>query len=228
LGVFASIINECIKTLTLKIKIMKLEKLKLLVMLLVLAIIFAGCKQNNVDTDLLTDEEISFNLLETGKIDPALLIGEWNIIKFAYTSNGHRIRNVVDIPIDPDYDIAWIASHNGISINEAIDAVTPKLKIPDPPITPPKNEWDYWDDVNEHWVTNANVCWHLSVCNSSTWICSLSDNLINLKCYGSTLKGCSNSAENDIAFALSNAYSFVVKGNELIIYFKTDGKQYGI
>ena len=195
---------------------MKTKIVKLIMLLLILPGSFSSCKEKepNDKHDL-----ISSNLLKMGSVESALLIGEWDIIKFAYTADGKKISNQAVIPIDPFYDIEWIASHNGISIEEAIDILRPKFKIPDPPITPPEDEWHYWDDVNEHWVINPNVLWHLYACNSSTWTCSLSGNLINIKACGSTSKLCTTSSENDIWFALTNAYSFVIRGNELIIYF---------
>jgi len=150
---------------------------------------------------------ISSNLLKDGDIDPKLLIGEWDLVRFAYTTDGNIISNVADITIDPFHDIEWIASQNGISIDEVVDMLKPKLKIPDPPCSL-KNESD------DPWV--------LSVCNISTWICSLSSNLISLKNFGSTLKHCPNSAENDVCFSLINAHSFVIRNDELIIHFTGD------
>ena len=154
-----------------------------------------------------------------GSIDYELLIGEWELLKFAYTADGNLFSDMVDIPISPDFDIKWIASQNGISIDEAIYMLKPKLQIPNPPITPPEDEWYFWDDLNEYWVENSVVLWRLYVCNASTWICSLSDNIVNLKLYSTTKMGCSNSAESDIMFALSNACSFVIRDNELLIFF---------
>jgi hypothetical protein len=196
--------------------VLKVQNLKFITILLILLGSFSSCKgkESKGKHDL-----ISSDLLKTDSVEYEMLIGEWNIINFAYTDDGKKISNKTVIPIDSTYDIEWIASYNGKSIEEVIDALRPKLKIPNPPITPPENEWNYWDDANEQWVMNSNVLWHLSVCNESMWICSLSGNLINLTNFGSTLKNCPDSVENDVYFALINAHSFVIRGDELIIYF---------
>ena len=185
-------------------------------------ILFCWSCNNDAVEQPLSDEQITLNLSENENNDPELLIGEWNIVEFAYTTDGKKILDVTNIPIDPDYDLEWIASQNGISIDEAIDILKPKLEIPNPPNTPPEDEWIYSNGVNQ--VENADVLWRLHACNSSTWICSLYGNLIRLKANGSTMKYCPNSAESDIMFALSNAYSFFIKSNELIIYFTGNEK----
>lgn len=138
----------------------------------------------------LSDEQISSNLLTIGRIDHKHLIGKWDIVKFAYTADGKKISNVANIPKD-----------------EVFEWIKPELKIPDPPLTPPE------------WVEDISVLWQLNACNGSTLTCSLSGNLIHLKHYSGTKINCPNSVENDIVFALSNAYSFVIRGNELIVYF---------
>ena len=60
--------------------------------------LFCWSCQNKSEADLpLSDEIISSNLSESGKIDPELLIGEWDCIKFAYTADGNKISNVANI-----------------------------------------------------------------------------------------------------------------------------------
>jgi len=173
--------------------------------LITLCIVFSwSCQTKSEAGQPLSDEQKSHNLTKNGKIDPDLLIGEWDIIKFAYTPNGNKISNVANIPIDPIYDIELIASLNGISIDEAIDRVRPKLQIPNPPINPLENEW----------------LWNFSGCNWMEFKCSISENLINFIGKGSTYKGCSpQSTDNEISFALLNAYNFVIKGDEFVIFF---------
>ena len=211
---------------------MKLKTLKLLI-LFFLAASVARCSDET--TELLSDEQISSNLLlmgdDDGSVDPALLIGEWNIVKFAYTADGNKISNITDITVDSRYDIELIASHNGISIDEAIDIVRPKLLIPAYNI-----EWIASqrgisiDEVTEELLnqfgkeTSMNDIWGLSAGNSSSWICSLSGNLINLTCCFSTTVRPTDLGEV-IIDAFSNAYSFVIKGDELIIYFAGDKKK---
>jgi len=146
---------------------------------------------------------ISSNLLRNGSVDTNLLVGEWNIAWFAYTTDGKKISNRTEIPIDPTLDIEWIASQNGISITEAVEMVRPRLTIP----------FKEQNDV---------VCeglWTVSVCNTSCWDYSINNNLINLELFGSTLKNCPYPAEDEVFRALSNAHSFVVRNDELIIYF---------
>ena len=57
--------------------------------------------------------------------------------------------------------------------------------------------------------------------NDIVYNCSISDNLINLTFLVTTLMNVPLPHEEyDITLALSNAFSFVIIGNELIIYFK--------
>ena len=66
---------------------------------------------------------------------------------------------------------------------------------------------------------NLEDSWHFGYYNSIWYVCSLNNHLIKLTKRGFTLiKAPPNEAEIDSAFI--NAYSFVIKGNELIIYFK--------
>jgi hypothetical protein len=65
---------------------------------------------------------------------------------------------------------------------------------------------------------NVDDRWHLKHSNDNFYICSLSNNLINLTLKGSTFM-MSPPEEEELLLALANAYSFVIKGNELIIYF---------
>ena len=70
------------------------------VAVLALCVVFSWSCQNRNEADLhepLSDELISFNLSESGNIDPELLIGEWDCVKFAYTADGKKISNVVAI-----------------------------------------------------------------------------------------------------------------------------------
>ncbi|MDR0295688.1 MAG: hypothetical protein LBH91_05815 [Prevotellaceae bacterium] len=60
--------------------------------------------------------------------------------------------------------------------------------------------------------------WKLSHTNSIWFACSLSDNLIELELKGSTFMN-APPEEEEIVSALMNAYSFIIRGNELIISF---------
>ena len=127
------------------------------------------------------DAEISHNLMKMGSVEPELLIGEWDILKFAYTADGEIISNESNFK-------------NNF-----------KLKIPAAP-TP-------IDD-------DGSGRWRLSARNSIYFICTLDGNLIDIEFRLSTYMNVpAPHEEYDASFALANAYSFVIKGNELIIYF---------
>jgi len=134
------------------------------------------------DAEPLSDDQISINLSKKGKNDPKLLIGVWEAVKFAYTADGKKISDVVNI-----------------------ESVI--LKVPCVPPSP-----DCMVDYTEQW-------W-LFCANFGIWNCSLSGNSINLKyCVGTNAgSGCPHE-EVDMYNALTNAYSFVIKGNELMIFF---------
>jgi hypothetical protein len=196
---------------------MKTTTLKLAIIFLILATGLTSCKEK--EPKELDPGQIAANLAKNGSIDPAHLVGEWAAVKFAYTPDGKKISNHIDIPVDYlFYDIEWIAEQQGISVEEAIDRARPLLKIPDPPHTPPKEEWYYWDEEREGWLHKV-VLWNLLVCNSSWWICSISSHLINIDQYESTLMGCPGSTEGNVGTALWCAYSFVVRGDEFMIFF---------
>ena len=67
----------------------------------------------------------------------------------------------------------------------------------------------------------------MQVVNSSSYVCSIEGNLIELSGGSSTyINVVSPHLEYDLIYAFENAYSFVIKGNELIIYFpKIDDKE---
>jgi len=147
--------------------------------LIIILILFCwSCHNNEKDDQQLLQEQISDNLLISGDIDPELLIGEWEVIKFAYTEDGNKILDVADVSKG-------------------------KLSIPYAP-TPIEND--------------GNDRWRLDHSNSNLFICSLSGNLLKLELRGSSFM-LSPQEEDEIVTALINAYSFVIKGNELIIFF---------
>ena len=58
------------------------------------AFLFFSCQNKNdasQQSDTLSDDVILNNLSENGKFDPKLLIGEWNAVAFAYTTDGKKI-----------------------------------------------------------------------------------------------------------------------------------------
>jgi len=136
----------------------------------------------------LSDEEITANLAKQGKCDPALLIGRWDSIRYAYTSDGNKIF----------YEVATTMGYC---------LVIPTVPTPSRPDSIP--DWKQW------WHPDL---WYLIPGSQPAFCCSLSGNLIFIKNSSSTYAGY-GIEQNDLVFALVNSYSFVIKGNELIIYF---------
>ena len=172
------------------------------IMLCVTCMLFSWSCQNRNEADLpepLSDEMISFSLSENGKIDPELLIGEWDAKKFAYTADGHKISDVVNIK----NALLDIQSAHTSSVCETYDPETGMISL------------------SKMWILHSSI-------NGGGWLSSLSGNLINLTFCGSTKMGVPNPhEENDIVWALDNAKSFVIKGNELMIFFSGDEKTKG-
>ena len=56
-----------------------------------------SCQSKNEAGQPLSDELITSNLSIDGSINPELLIGEWDCIKFAYTADGSKISGAVAI-----------------------------------------------------------------------------------------------------------------------------------
>jgi len=143
-----------------------------------------------ISCEKISDEQITLKLSMNGEIDPSLLIGEWEFEKFAYTVDGKKIS-----------DVANISGSYGFK---------PTLTIPFAPTTATREMEDYRERL-----------WMLVQQNTSWYSCSLSGNLIELKNEFGTLMYITPPSEYyDVLFSFSNAYSFVINGNELIIYFK--------
>jgi len=53
--------------------------------------------QSDADDQQLSDEMISLNLAENGKADRELLIGDWDLVSFAYTKDGKKMSNVTAV-----------------------------------------------------------------------------------------------------------------------------------
>jgi hypothetical protein len=152
-----------------------MKYIKLLLIFSVLVGSFS-CESINEADQPLSDEQIAFNLSNNGENDPALLVGEWDCVKFAYTADGNKVSDVTEI-------------------------TKGRLEIP----------------IVNHESGNQ---WVLHCVNSIWFDYSISNNLIELTLRGSTYVYVQPPHEEyDITTALMNAYSFVIKGNELIIYF---------
>ena len=177
------------------------------VMFVALCILLANCgnqgsEEYDTEENEMVHDMISSNLLKIGDdvtIDPALLIGEWDCVKFAYTADGIKIFDVVKI-------------------------TSATLVIPVAPTEPVCEVYDQETGMHsqtERWILQR-------IYNGGSWLCSLSGNLINLTFCGATKMGVPNPhEENDIVWALDNAKSFVIKGNELMIFFTGDEENKG-
>ena len=165
------------------------------VAILTLCVVLSWSCQNRKDLpeEPLSDELISFNLSKSGTIDPELLIGEWDAIKFAYTADGQKISDVVKI--------------------KNADLVIP--------VAPTDTVCEVYDTETGMHIFSEQ--WNLRCINGSMWLASISGNLINLTFCGSTKMGVPIPHEEwDMVWALDNAKSFVIKGNELMIFFTGD------
>ena len=107
--------------------------------------------------------------------------------------------------------IAFAYTEDGNKISDVAAISKGSLTIPCA-ITPIEYIWDdLWDDP---------ILWKLSCGTTSWYSCSLFDNIIELKHKGSTYQYIIPPNETlDIIFALTNVYSFVIKGDMLIFYF---------
>jgi len=146
----------------------------------------------------LSDEQISTNLLTlggiNGSIDPELLVGEWEFIKFAYTADGKIISNEktiskLSVVNHPHTKIMKILNDDPMQyISEAIP------------------------DLSGPWVFMNNYLFY-SISNNLMNFSRLSDHSYAIDLHV-TDEG------KEVLNALKAAYSFVIKGNELIIHFK--------
>ena len=151
----------------------------------------------------LSDEQIAFNLSKKGKNNPELLVGEWDCMKFAYTEDGNKITNVKDISnlgfennsVDKGF-LAWYKV--GIS---NLDAAHIAQMVNDAPL-----------GLFGPLMFGTNNHFYL-----------ISDNLMFFSRFSDYVYAIALTETNevrDVQFALRNTYSYVVKGNELIIHFK--------
>ena len=160
--------------------------------------IFLSCQTNDEDdqqlTEPLSDEEISVNLVKKGKIDPTLLIGEWDLIKFAYTADGKKIS---DIAVISKVAIRRV-DVNGSPINRLIIYDYDSKDYDG--IDVPSGPWVFWPYYLHY---------------------SISGNLINYLKEDSYIYVMDTFTDEgyDVLNVLMNTYSFVIKGKELIIQF---------
>ena len=164
---------------------------KLLFLLLVVCLIGTACEKESKDKHAL----ISSNLSKKGSNDTKLLIGEWKLIKFAYTKNGENISDVKTISMVSAISL----SYNTIEIRDD----DPKQYISNAP----SGLFGPW------MVANENLFYSISGYLIS--YSSSSDNVFLIDIHV-TDEG------YDVLNALMNTYSFVIKDNELIVYFTGD------
>ena len=158
--------------------------------------------QNRGEADLsepLSDEQISLNLSENGKTDPELLIGEWDLIKFAYTADGNKIKDVAAIT----KVASWVdVNGTGLPLNRILikEGNPNEFFDTDEPLDGLLGPWCFWPYFLFY---------------------SISSNLISyrLESYPYMLMDTFTEEGYAVLNALRNTYSFVIKGNELIIHF---------
>ena len=139
-------------------------------------------------------DDIAFNLSKEGSSDPALLVGKWDCIRYAYTEDGKTISNSESFPFNYYFEIGDEVSKNLASTS-----------------------W-IWTFSNESTIFLVHYAlspdFNLIKINAY----QMTFNLLVLEMYEMIY------GENGIVTNLFNACSYVIKGDELFIYF-TGSKQ---
>jgi hypothetical protein len=135
---------------------------------------------------------ISSNLLKMGKIDPALLIGEWDCVKFAYTADGNEISDVKDISNLGQLAYGWYK----IRIRD--DDPTQYISDAPPGLFGPLSF-----GVQNLFYSISGGLMHFSRFSDYVFQILLPE----------------TEEVHDVLYALRNTYSFVIRNNELIIHF---------
>ena len=107
------------------------QKVAVVILSIVCTMLTWSCQSKNEAGQPLSDELITSNLSIDGSINPELLIGEWDCIKFAYTADGSKISGAV-------------------AISEG------RLTIPSVPTPIENNGYEPWTLVRE--VSNRFIC----------------------------------------------------------------------
>ena len=165
--------------------------------------LFWSCRNKNEADDQLpeplSDELISLNLSENGVNATDLLIGEWEINSFAYTADGRKISKVTSIS-----NVAV-----GMTLNHIYMSV-------------PIEEFLISNHASEPWLCMYDLSSILIFDFAySSLLYSLSENLMNYITRYSpwTISVSFTEDGKDVINALMHAYSFVVKGDQLMIQF---------
>jgi len=159
--------------------------------LIVMVTIVCWSCQSAMDGKEMDIELVVKNLSINGNNDPALLIGEWELFKFAYTANGEKISNERDIA---DLALLWGDKVLRISYEDPLQYIKD---------APP-------DLFGPFYILNS---YHFY---------SISDNKMTFSKYSDSTFGIDIHITDEgfnVLNALKNTYSFVIQGNELIIYF---------
>ena len=149
---------------------MRVKTKNIVLVLLTLGLSIFGCNKDKGKGDDELHDLILSNLLKNGAIDAALLRGDWDCIRFAYTTDGNTISDVTTL------------STGFVSIQDVA------------------NLWLVYHTHEHHYD------------------CLISSHLISLSLNGSTFVMLTPE-EMDITYSLENAYGFVMKADELMIYF---------
>ena len=217
------------------------NKLNVLVMLFALVVSAVGCMKSERESDLqLSDEQISANLLLSGdanlfidgKFDPKLLDGEWEPVKFAYTPDGNKISNEDFIPFDHTvriryadtpmhlhdqlgtHSISVVFANRGFVYSTSSCFFNLKSKI----YIYRGISMQYYNKIDEVPETVIKIQEEVNKIDSSLDIPEFTDEFFTdffADFFADELTG----EELKLYNAFSNAYSFVIKNDELIIYF---------
>ena len=174
--------------------------MKIFRFILVLMIFLFWSCQNEGDAKLSEQlsfeqiEQIAINLSIDGEINPELLIGEWEPIKFAFTADGKNISRVTS------------------------------LKLSEPPYKT-VNMFDECQHMLHPFFYDDELLGPVFYKNRGVMYSRLG-NLIAFKEVAIHYFGYGpiTSDEEKIWSALTNTYSFVIKGDELMIHFKGEDK----
>jgi len=147
--------------------------------LLAIGLTGAACEKK----ELQDEQTIASNLSKKGKTDQTLLIGEWELVRFAYTPDGSKISNKATI--------------SNCTVN-----ITKATKL---------HEGD--DLLGHEFSIFFKIC-DLAYSKSGNMITFISG---RTSCYQILVPYTDD--ETAVDNALRNAYSFVIRGKELIIHF---------
>ena len=177
----------------------RMQKVTVLILCVVCTLLCWSC-QNSEDVLLepLSDEMISSNLSENGKIDPKLIIGEWEIKSFAYTKDGRKISNKKSV----SNFIVGMPLINSITIEAPVKENLMSLC-----------EYDTRFCMSEF---SSILSFQFSY---ETYFYGLYENLMSLRGGINPFAIMRTFTDDgyDVRNALQNAYCFVIKGDELLI-----------